>query len=466
MIETFSHDGSVEHGRTAATGHASPMYLIGPGLMIVAVTYGLARYSFGLFLPDFQRAYDLSHEALGLLASASYGGYVLAALFASWVSGLHGPRLPVVMGGLSAAFGMGIISASDSIGWLAVGVIVAGASPGFAYPPLSDAVMRMIQAKHQNRTYTIINSGTSFGVMLAGPLALCAGAEWRLAWFGFALLALVAAVWSARVMPTGAFQGGGCPVPKIRWSWLVTTRSRSLMAAALLLGISTSVYWTFAVELIVNAGSVGDQAMLFGMSVETGSRIFWVMIGLAGIMGAFTGEAVTALGLRRAMIFVQFGIAASLALLVLAPQDGAVVGTSAVLFGATFIAATALLGVWSVRVFHDRPSAGFGATFLVITVGQMISPAFAGWLVDEIGLESVFWIAAAVALVPMFLAPREHIVSMQAPATAASVSPNVIEEPRILEFPASNEAVTAREKAVEWPSAARVPQRKKKGLVG
>ena len=461
MIETQTQDHTTEQERGGAGRAASPLYLIGPGLMIVAVTYGLARYSFGLFLPDFQTAYGLSHEWLGLLASASYGGYVLAALYASWVSGLHGPRLPVVIGGVSAMIGMLIISLTDTVWGLAVGVIIAGASPGFSYPPLSDAVMRMIQAKHQNRTYTIINSGTSFGVMLAGPLALFAGAEWRYAWFGFAILAMVAALWNARVMPTGAFQGSVCQVPKIRWRWLVNPRSRSLMAAALFLGLATSVYWTFAVDLIVGTGAAGQGVFPFALSAETGGRIFWVLIGLSGILGAFTGEAVSVMGLRRALIFVQFAIAGALALLALAPHDGVAIAGSAILFGATFIAATALLGVWSVRVFHDRPSAGFGATFLVITVGQMISPALAGWLVDGYGLTMVFWIAAVLALVPVLLAPREHIDSMQAPTPAGP------EDDRVVEFPGAKEHhAAAPAETVGWPVQAPGRARKKKGLMG
>lgn len=459
MSETHS-SASPMQDRGGSGRLASPVRLIGPGILIVAVTYGLARYSFGLFLPEFQQTYGLSHEWLGLMASASYGGFILAAVYASWVSGLLGPRLPVVIGGMSAALGMLVISMSDTVWGLALGVVIAGASPGFAYPPLSDAVMRLIQAKHQSRTYTIINSGTSFGVMLAGPLALYAGTEWRTAWFGFALVAIVAAVWNARVMPTGAFCGTAREIPKIRWAWLVTPRSRSLMAAALLLGLSTAIYWTFAVELISAGGTIGGLASAFAMTTETGTRVFWVLIGLAGIAGAFTGEAIGTVGLRRALIAVQLAIAGALALLAAAPYNGLSIGVSAVLFGATFIAATALLGVWSVRVFHDRPSAGFGATFLVITFGQMVSPTLAGWLVGEVGLQMVFWVAAVVAAATALLAPKEHIDSMEEPVADAAVADDG--DHRVVEFPTLKDEPAVQGAAVAWAVApGELPQRKK-----
>ena len=459
MIETQSHVSPIDQERGGSGRLASPARLIGPGIMIVAVTYGLARYSFGLFLPEFQQTYGLSHEWLGLIASASYGGFILAALYASWVSGLRGPRLPVVLGGVSATLGMLIISVSDTVWGLALGVVIAGASPGFSYPPLSDAVMRMIQAKDQNRTYTIINSGTSFGVIVAGPLALFAGAEWRLAWFGFAVIALVAAVWNARIMPTGAFRGNAHEIPKIRLAWLVKPRSRSLLAAALLLGLSTSVYWTYAVELIVDGGSFGTVAATAAVNAETGTRFFWVLIGLSGIAGAFTGEAVSAVGLRRVLTLVLLGIAGALALLAVAPHNAFAVGASAALFGATFISATALLGVWSVRVFHDRPSAGFGATFLVITGGQMISPTLAGWLIGGIGLQMVFWIAVAIALATAFLAPKEHIDSMLEPVEAEDL------DGRVVDFPIVKDGADAEAEAnAAWPAVPAIMRQRKKGV--
>ena len=77
-----------------------------------------------------------------------------------------------MLGGLAAALGMIIMSFSRDATLLAVGVVLAGTSPGLAYPPLSDAVMRLVSKPHQGRTYTAINFGTSVSVIIAGAAAL------------------------------------------------------------------------------------------------------------------------------------------------------------------------------------------------------------------------------------------------------------------------------------------------------
>ena len=54
-------------------------WLVAPGLALIAVTYGLARFAYGLFLPEMREALDLSETVLGLIGAGSYAGYCVAA---------------------------------------------------------------------------------------------------------------------------------------------------------------------------------------------------------------------------------------------------------------------------------------------------------------------------------------------------------------------------------------------------
>ena len=65
--------------------------LTAAGLSIVAATYGLARYCFGLFLPEIRDAFNLSSQTIGLIAGSSYAGFIpeLAKILASWVPPGH-----------------------------------------------------------------------------------------------------------------------------------------------------------------------------------------------------------------------------------------------------------------------------------------------------------------------------------------------------------------------------------------
>jgi fucose permease len=57
-------------------------WLVAPGLGMIAVTYGLARFAYGLFLPEMREAFDLSESILGLIGAGSYAGYCVTILIA------------------------------------------------------------------------------------------------------------------------------------------------------------------------------------------------------------------------------------------------------------------------------------------------------------------------------------------------------------------------------------------------
>lgn len=394
------------HGRPLG---ADELHLIGAGLAIVAATYGLARYSFGLFLPEFEHHFGMGPALLGFTASGSYAGYMLAAVFASWLSGHTGPRLPVVLGGLSAAAGMAIIAGAETPAALAFGVIVAGTSPGLAYPPLSDAVVRMISENKQNRTYTIINSGTSLGVLIAAPVALMAGAHWRSAWAAFAVLAVIATFWNARRLPSGPFPSPRGTLPSLRFGWYLKPGAPRLFTAAMAVGLGTAVYWTLAVEMITIAAPENEKL----------GQLFWAVLGIAGFGGAVAGDMVNRFGLRQGLRLATLGIAGAMALLAVQPAWIPSVMLSAALFGTTFILITGMLGAWSIAVFQDRPGAGFGATFLIITLGQMIAPALIGSGASSVGFPTLFLAAAGTVMLILILVPVRDIRTLSAdqPAT-------------------------------------------------
>ncbi|SEO47736.1 Predicted arabinose efflux permease, MFS family [Aquisalimonas asiatica] len=384
----------------------TPWHLVPAGLAIVAATYGLARYTYGLFLPDIRSDLGLSLDVLGLIGSLSYAGYLVATLAGSVIAGSLGPRLPVVLGGLAATAGMALIAASRGPWLLAAGVFLAGTSPGLAYPPLSDAVARLIAAPQQARTYALINAGTSVGVIVAGPVALLVADDWRLAWLAFAGFAAVATAWNAPLMPRGPYPGvHGGPQP-LALPWLINRRSLPLFAAATLFGLATAVYWTFAVDLVTHHGGLPDA----------GTRAFWVLMGAAGLLGGAAGDLVRRYGLRGTFTAAVLACAGAILLLAVCPHTPAPVLLSGTLFGATFILVTGLFGIWSVHTFPERPSAGFGATFFLISAGQLVAPTVAGLLGARLGLASAFLLAATLSVVCVPLAPRQAIHTML-PAT-------------------------------------------------
>jgi hypothetical protein len=79
---------------------------------------------------------------------------------------------------------------------------------------------------------------------------------------------------------------------------------------------------------------------------------------------------------------------------------------SATLFGSTYIMLTGIILVWSVSVFHERPSAGLGAAFLLLAVGQILGSLIAGVVAGAAGLALTFWAFAGVAVLSALIRPR------------------------------------------------------------
>lgn len=110
-------------------------HFIGAGVSIVAVTYGFSRYVFGLFIPEIKADFGLSTEWMGVIANTSYLGFLIAMMVSSLMASTLGPRRTVVLGGCVAVVGLTILAFAHHPWMLALGVIIAGMSPGFSYPP-------------------------------------------------------------------------------------------------------------------------------------------------------------------------------------------------------------------------------------------------------------------------------------------------------------------------------------------
>jgi predicted MFS family arabinose efflux permease len=163
-------------------------WLVAPGLAMIAITYGLARFAYGLFLPEMRESLDLSESVLGLIGAGSYAGYCFAVLGALVFTSRTGPRFMAVAAGAVAVVGMTTVAGAPTAWVLALGVLLAGSSSGLASPPMGEAVAMTVSEESQDRANALINSGTSIGVTLSGPAALLVAEQWRIAWVAFALL--------------------------------------------------------------------------------------------------------------------------------------------------------------------------------------------------------------------------------------------------------------------------------------
>jgi predicted MFS family arabinose efflux permease len=386
---------------TGAAG-PSPLRLALAGIGAVGTAFGMARYGYGLLLPDIQRSYHLNAATLGAIGAGSYAAYLVAAAIAGARAQEIGARTMVVVGGLLATAGMVIAGLSRGPLGLAVGVLVGGSSAGIVYPPFSDAVAQLVPSV-RGRTLSAINCGTGYGVAIAAPIAILAGANWREAWLGFAGCALLTTLYAARVLPARAVTRSDAPAtetaPDRRGP--IAPGAIPLLLGGLVIGLASAAYWTFAVDHLQRDG---------GLSVAD-SRAFLGVVGVASLLSTFTGDLVRRLGGRVVFTAAALLEAASLALLALAPSSLAAAMASAVLFGAAYNSLVAVEALWSAHLYPERPSLGLAAAMAANAAGLLCGPLASGVLADAVGLTDVLLGGAVIAATAAVLGPRVAIVA-------------------------------------------------------
>ncbi|WP_324801777.1 YbfB/YjiJ family MFS transporter [Stackebrandtia sp.] len=369
---------------------ATPAWRIGvAGVAIIGVTFGFARYGYGLFAPRLRAEFGLSMGVVGLIGSATYVGYVLALVTVAAWSRRLGPRAMVVAGGVASTVGLTTVALAHDTVVLVAGLVLAGTSSGWAWAPLSDAVDRMVAPSGRERVMGLIPSGTAFGVVAVGLAALAwADDQWRWAWVCFAAVSAVVTAFNALVLVGhGRAERGSLPRP----ARFLRRAAVPLHLTAVSYGLVGAVYWTFAASAVSAGGVVA---------------VFWTVMGAAGTLGVAAGVVIGRLGLRvtHAYVFASLGLA--VALLAIAPGSTVAVMASAILYGPAFMAGSSVLAVWSYQRFPDHPAGGFSVTLLAVGVGTIAGPALLGAVAERGGLAGVFAVTAAIAAATLLVAPR------------------------------------------------------------
>jgi predicted MFS family arabinose efflux permease len=359
------------------------LYLGATGFGLIAVCYGFARFAFGLFLPQIDADLSLSPTLSGLISGGSFLGYCIAIVLAAYLTERIGARAVAVGAALIAAVGMIGIAIASSTLWLAIAVMIAGSSTGLASPPMAAAVAATVRPDRQSATNTIINAGTSAGVVLSGPVALALGGQWRLAFAGFAVAAFVMAVAAAVSVPgenrAAPKTAGGLPP--------LNTVIVRLIAASFVMGASSTALWTFGGKLV---------NLQLGWS-NTGAGLLWIAIGAAGIVGAGAGTLVARFGIDRVHWFFLGTMALGILLVGTSATTPFLTLCGGILFGASYIMLTGVYLVWGVSALPDRPATGLMIGFLTIAIGQTAGAPIFGLIMDQLTADYAVIVFACLA---------------------------------------------------------------------
>jgi predicted MFS family arabinose efflux permease len=382
-----------------------PRSLVAAGTGVIAVTYGLIRFGYGLHLPTFTAEFTLPAAVAGGIAAAGFAGYCLTALLAQRLIASGQPRRTLWTACAVAAAGALVVAAAWSPASLAVGVVVAGSAAGAASPALVAAVAATVPAASEDRAQAVVNSGTGVGVVAGGLLAAALAAQWRLLWAGFAVAAVLV-TWATdrrTIWPTAP--ASSAPGAERPWAYLAALRP-ALLAAALA-GAGSAAVWTFGRDLLTTAGNLPSAT----------TALLWSVLGGAGVLGAASGDLVHRLGLHLAWATTATGMAAATALLALWPGSVPLAATALAAFGGGYVALSGVLIAYATRTTPHQVAGSTAALFIALTAGQALGAAVLG-AVAASSLTTSFLTAATLVLLSSLAAARQTAHPTPAPTAA------------------------------------------------
>ncbi len=356
------------------------------GAAVVGAAFGMARYAYGLTLPDVRSEFGLSELFLGLVASGTFAGYLVGLISVPHLSARRGPRAPTTVGGVCGVVGAATVALAPSPWILAAGAVLSGSAAGWVWAPYSDIVTTVAPRRHQPTLLAVITTGTSVGLVALAVLALLATlTSWRLTWAGIALAAGAAALVNLRAVPR--LDAPGRDTNASRGSpW-----RRSMvppLAYAVLYFAAITIYFTYA----------SDAARSGGLAASAAPLLFAV-IGAGGLVGLGTGRVTGVVGTTAVGVGSVWVIGCALVLLGLGRTSLPLTLLSAVLFGIGYMVGSSLLAIWTAQVVPDRPGKGFTLALVVGALTSIAAPTAMGALIPVFGLPELLLLVAAVAIV-------------------------------------------------------------------
>ncbi|QQK76206.1 MFS transporter [Salicibibacter cibarius] len=394
-----------------------PIKLMLPGFLIVAATYGFARYTYGPFLAMIQNDFNLDHQMTGFIGGLPYFGYIIGTILAIWCVKRIGLKKPIIIGGMLATIGLFLVMSSFSLWLLMAGIIIGGSSGGFVWTAMPIAVTRLIDSSKQSVVIAFVNAGPALAIFLTGPLAFTFGSEWRLIWGVFSILALITLVWTYKVLPSDQLTIDRNALKGYVKKKTLLNQGKVFFAASVICGIGTGVYVTYAVNLIYD--------MPLSISVLSQyPQFFMSFLGLISLASVLTGLALKKVPFQTFYLLTTSTLAFSVLLLPLAFHWSILV-LSAIMFGLTFFTYFALLVLWGLRRFKEQASEANGIMLLLISLGQFLAPIFTGYFLSFVSLSTIF-VASGLLLATLLVLkpvaestrktsamPKEHIPAHQ-----------------------------------------------------
>ncbi|UGS40890.1 MFS transporter [Pseudocitrobacter corydidari] len=366
------------------------------GFSLIAVTYGMARFSWGLMMPEVAKEVSFSPQIAGIIAACSYLAYCLAIVFTPLLVSRFGPRMPAMTAALAAAAGLILLALTHSPLVLAVGLFIAGASAGLSSPALAEAVSQRISTHNQPQVNTAINAGTGAGIIVSVPVLLVMPGGWRMACITFAALAIFCLLLIYRHIPRETRAKKAQNPFALRE--LFSPAMLRLAFIALISGAASAAWWSFGPDILAHHLAVNARLR----------SLLWLISGAAGILAVFTGLLARYLAWTQIYRLSQLCMALPLLLMAFLQSYSGWLIPAVAMCGAGYVTLSGVLLVYAADVLRQAPATGVCVAFFMLAAGQVVGSALFGQIYAGYGAVITLIVFAGMSCAMLLITPSSR----------------------------------------------------------
>jgi predicted MFS family arabinose efflux permease len=374
-------------GRTEMVSESqNPVWLAVGGLVALGAAIGIGRFVYTPILPLMVEDLGMTKTTAGVLASANFAGYLTGALGAASSAMPGSRRRWLIAALLVSAVTTGAMGILESTAAFFVLRFLGGIASAFALVFSSALVLDRLSAVGRSKLSAVHFAGVGVGIAASAIVVsalVAAGGGWRSLWLASGLLSLVCLSIVYSLIPDRAES----PSPSTADAAPRSSALRNLVVAYGLFGFGYVITATFLMAIV--------RASEAARNLEP---VVWLLVGLAAapsiaLWGYFARRMGNAKAFALACALEAAGVAASV---LWSALPGIV--ASALLLGGTFMGITALGLIEARRLSHGEPRRTLAIMTASFGLGQILGPAFAGFVHDLTGSFLVPSLGAAGAL--------------------------------------------------------------------
>lgn len=409
------------HPTEHTNSSAQPFYLVYPILTALglsmgpALSIGMGRFSYALFLPMMREDLHWSYFLAGAMNTGNAIGYLIGALSMAWLIRRFSAAQVFVAGGLFGNLFMAFSGFfTDPVAFFICRLLIGVAN---TYVFAGGSVLAaQLTNMHPNRAGWLMGiyyGGGGLGIIIPSflvPEMVLTGQDlgwlhpWQLAWYAIAAVSCVCLLlmwFPAHNIPAVTPRKTHADKTSVR-------RYARMVSAYVMFGMGYIGYMTFVIALLMQLGMTGMRLNIFyallGLAVIASSRIW------AGALDRYKGGET--LGIINMLMGLACLIPALIAMFSRQPDNQlgwlsvSAIYMSGIIFGSGLLTAVATTTVF---VRHNLPQSQWVAGIAVFTslfaVGQVVGPTLIGWISDgRGGLARGFVISAGILLLGSMLA--------------------------------------------------------------